>query len=140
MSELAKNSKDGDKDQQVEHFLQGLVTTQIEQLTRGQSGNKLWFRAREGRLTASKCHELYTKVNSLSRSRGPIKPRTTPLVASIINRTNDLSKLPAVKWGMQHEDDALKQFYATEAVQHKSFKLNNCGIFIHHQMSWKDNS
>eukprot|EP00112_Aurelia_sp_Birch-Aquarium-sp1_P002263 Seg1246.3 transcript_id=Seg1246.3/GoldUCD/mRNA.D3Y31 product="hypothetical protein" protein_id=Seg1246.3/GoldUCD/D3Y31 len=66
MSELAKNSKDGDKDQQVEHFLQGLVTTQqeieqIEQLTRGQSGNKLWFRAREGRLTASKCHEIYTK-------------------------------------------------------------------------------
>ena len=141
MSELAKNSKHGDKEKQVEQFLQGLVTTQqeiekIEQLTRGQSGNKLWLRAREGRLTASKHHEIYTKVNSLSRSRGPIKPRTTPLVASLINRTNDLSNLPAVKWGMQHEDDALKQFYASEAVQHKGFKLKNCGIFIHHQFPY----
>ena len=115
MSELAKNSKHGDKEKQVEQFLQGLVTTQqeiekIEHLTWGQSGNKLWFRAREGRLTASKHHKIYTKVNSLSRSRGPIKPRTTPLLASLIKGTNDLSNLPAVKWGMQHEDAALKQF------------------------------
>ena len=143
MSALAKNSPNEDEDGKVEQFLKGLVATQneveqIEKLTRGQSANNFWLTAREGRLTESRHHEVYTKVNALSRSRGLIKQGTTPLVVSIINRSCAISHLPAVngKWGIQHENDALKQFYATEAVQHKSFKLENCGMFIHHQFPY----
>ena len=73
------------------------------------------FDARRGRLTASKHHDIYTKVNTLSRAMGVIKPKTTPIVAEIINPVNNIQSLPAIKWGVTHEDDA------KEAIKHEEF-------------------
>ena len=56
----------------------------VEIETRGQSGNKMWFDQREGKNTY------------------------TPLVFDILNKSDDISHLPQIKWGLEHEKDAIK--------------------------------
>ena len=110
--------------------------TRIEELTRGQTKSSHWFDAPRGRLTASKHHDIYTKVNTLSRARDVIKPKTTPIVAEIISPINDIQSLPDIKWRVTHEEDALKEFYAKEAIKHEGFKVNKCGLFVHSQYAY----
>ena len=50
---------------------------------------------RKGHLTASKHHDIYTKVNTLTRSKGAVKPKTTPLVANIIISNKKLRNIAA---------------------------------------------
>ena len=45
----------------------------IEKKTMGQCDNELWFIVRKGRLTASKHHEIFTKMNSVIRLTGEIE-------------------------------------------------------------------
>ena len=50
---------------------------QLEKTTKGQSENELWCEIHHGRLTASNHHNIYTKMNSVLKSIGPTKPKTT---------------------------------------------------------------
>lgn len=93
--------------------------------TRGQA------ELRKGRITASKSHGVYTKVNSVVSNRSQTEPRPTPLVSKLIDRDENLDHLPAIRWGQEHEEDALKSFYANEAMKHVDFKLEKCGLYIH---------
>ena len=111
--------------------LTGETQTAIERNTRGQADNPLWFELRKGRITASKFHDVYTKVNSVVSNRSQTEPRTTPLVSKLIYRDENLDHLPAIRWGQEHEEDALKSFYANEAVKHVDFKLEKCGLYTH---------
>ena len=69
---LKQNEHNETNDQDLtQSFLTNLcvneeVVNQIEKSTRGQSDNPLWFELRKGRLTASKHHDIYTKVNTLT--------------------------------------------------------------------------
>ena len=58
----------------------------IEYNTRDQSNSSLWFDMRKGRLTVSRHHDICTKVNTIARSQGAVKSKTTPLVEKIIPR------------------------------------------------------
>ena len=71
----------------------------VEYHTRDQSKCSLWFQMRKGRCTASIHHEIYTKVNSLARSTGKIKPKTTPLVSRILYPQRSNLNTPAVHGG-----------------------------------------
>ena len=102
----------------------------VESTTRNQSESKCWIDHRKGRLTASKHHEYYTKINTVLKTRGKIQPKTTQLVSSLIYQNNDLSKLQAIKWGREHEKDALRAFYSLEATKHVDFKLEKAGLFL----------
>ena len=77
--------------------------TKLEMKTRDQSSSELWVEARKGRLTASKHREIFTKVSSVTRATGSIKPRTTPMAAEIIFRENNISNLASVRWGIENE-------------------------------------
>ena len=77
---------------------------------------------RKGRLTASKHHDYYTKINTISKSRGEVYARTTNLVANLIFRDDNLSKIEAIKWGRVNEEAALKKFFALEATKHIDFR------------------
>ena len=44
----------------------------IEYNTRDQSNSSLWFDMRKGRRTASRQHDIYTKVNTIARSQGAV--------------------------------------------------------------------
>ncbi|XP_065682264.1 uncharacterized protein LOC136095495 [Hydra vulgaris] len=70
----------------------------VEKATRGQSEVLLWFEIKSGRLTASKHHEVFTKVNTILKAQGSIKPKTTPLVSKIIYY-DDVSSA-SMKWGV----------------------------------------
>ena len=59
------------------------IIQQLEKATKEQSENELWRQIRLGRLIVSNPHNIYTKMNSVLKSFGPIKP-TTPLVAQVI--------------------------------------------------------
>ena len=110
--------------------------TGIEQNTKGQADSPLWFELRKGRKTASKFQDVYTKVNSVVSNRSQTEPRTTPLVSKLIDRDENLDHLPAIRWGQEHEEDALKSFYANKAVKHVDFKLEKCGLYIHQTKSY----
>ena len=74
-------------------------------------------------------HDLYTKVSNIAKKRKPHFPKTTPLVAKLINRDKGLSKLPAITWGIENEEKGLKKFYAKESCKHKKVKLQQCGLY-----------
>ena len=65
----------------------------VEIETRGQSGNKMWFDQREGRITASNFHTYHTKMESIFKSRKRGKNTYTPLVFDILNKSDDISRL-----------------------------------------------
>ena len=62
----------------------------VEIETRGQSGNKMWFDQREGRITASNFHTYYTKMESILKFRKRGKNTYTPLVFDILNKSDDI--------------------------------------------------
>lgn len=61
-------------------------------------------------------------MNLVVNKRSHIEPRTTPLVSKLIDRDEDLNHLPAIRWGQGNGEDALKSFYANEAVKDVDFK------------------
>lgn len=61
-------------------------------------------------------------MNSVVNKRSHIERRTTPLVSKLIDRDEDLNHLPAIRWGQENGEDALKSFYANEAVKDVDFK------------------
>ena len=64
----------------------------IEISTRGQADSKVWVNAREGRITASVHHEVFTKVNSIARKRVSPLSKVTPLIAKLIYRDKALKQ------------------------------------------------
>ena len=105
------------------------VVVDIERKTLQQSNNPLWFEMRKGSLTASKHHDIYTKINTISKSTSDIKPKTTRMVANIIYGSN-FKKNIALQWGIDNETKALKAFYAKEVSKHIDFKTEKAGLFI----------
>ena len=79
----------------------------MENATRGQANTNIWTEARKGTITASVHHDVYTKVNTIAKQRKHPSAKTTPLVAKLINRDDNLSHLPAVEWGKEHESQAI---------------------------------
>ena len=130
---------DNTTDEKMSYFLQSLPTTprnanEMERRTRGQSDNDLWITARQGRLTASNHHAIFTKMNSVTRSA--IKPSTTPLVSKNFKGGENLSQVEAVSCGRDHESVAMKAFHVAEAIKHRDYQLQNCGLYIDHKKSY----
>ncbi|ESO91906.1 hypothetical protein LOTGIDRAFT_163266 [Lottia gigantea] len=129
---IRKDLKDSNEDK-ITILLQRLCfsaedVASIEKMTRGQVDTVSWIEHRKGRLTASQHHEYYTKVNAIAHVKGALYPKITPLAADII--LNHLEKVDAVRWGKDHEKEALKAFYAHEATKHDKFKLESAGLFV----------
>ena len=99
----------------------------IEYNTRDQSNSSLWFDMRKGRRTASRQHDIYTKVNTIARSQGAVK---SPLVEKILFPEKPSVTNAAIKWGIDHEPDALKCFYAEHFDKHQEFKTEKSGLYI----------
>ena len=101
-NEIMKDKNLNTDDEKVSSFLAKLSFSEananmVERLTRNQSKCKMWLEHRKGRLTASKHHEFYTKINTISRVRNKIYPKTTPLVKQVIYKDDNLDKVAAVQ-------------------------------------------
>ena len=107
---------------------------QIELETQGQSSNSLWKQQRLGRITASKFHQISTKTETVLKHRGKHtkKPQYSPVVFSIVSESEDISHLPQIAWGINHEKDAVKAFLSDVASQHENGLegFRQCGLFV----------
>ena len=71
-------------------------------------------------------------MESILKSRKRSKSKYTPLVFNILNKSNDISHLPQIKWGIEHEQDAIKLFLSDVASKHANGMngFKQCGLFI----------
>lgn len=56
----------------------------IEKATRQQGKSPSWLAQRKGRITSSNFKDVSTKIDSISRNRGPVRPKTTQVVANLV--------------------------------------------------------
>ena len=104
-----------------EQVYQGIALTAeqaktVEEKTRDQSGSKLWFQQKAGRVIASKLRSvLHTKITNPSKS----------LIYSICYPESNHSK--ACTYGCEHEDHA-RQVYCE--VMTKELTVKKCGLFL----------
>ena len=100
-SKMDNVSKDLTQEEHIAKFLESSPLSKkcfeiLEIKTRGQSDNDLWSAVRKGYLTASKHHDIFTKLNRVIKTTGIIKPKTTPLINKIFS-TNDITNLEPIK-------------------------------------------
>ena len=106
-----------------EQVYQGIALTAeqaktVEEKTRDQSGSKLWFQQKAGRVIASKLRSvLHIKITNPSKS----------LIYSICYPESNHSK--ACTYGCEHEDHA-RQVYCE--VMTKELTVKKCGIHHSH--------
>ena len=84
------------------------VIDDLEKRTRGQSNNPLWFKARNGRFTASKLCDILDgiKRNQHNRVRNLVlPPPQKKSSAAAFKRRSE-----AVAWGMQNEKKAIQEY------------------------------
>ena len=121
----------------VEHTVNSVYSSsQVEMLTRGQANNELWQYFRYGRITASRVGKIMAAYAAIEKKTAGVKdgepPYTIANDKSMVARLNRLAsdiapdpfdatsikqeamrKNAAVKWGIDHERDAIKAFAAT---------------------------
>ena len=101
----------------------------IEKLTRGQNTNNLWFSFRKCVVTASKCHDVLTKLNKIEKGGGGYVDMFK-LNQNVSGLTYINPNIPALKYGRCMEDHAANSFYEDIKLKHKNAKLNECGLYL----------
>ena len=72
---------------------------ELEKVTRNQASSHYWWEQRKGRITASRFHDVYTKVQVLFRNREkPVKCKISPLILSLVDPI-PLDNIPSLQWG-----------------------------------------
>ena len=71
--------------------------------TSGQRNNPLWLKSRVGRLTASNFGRVY-------RASQSNRPYAADDIRKSFWEPNDISSCPPVKWGIDHEKDAIEAY------------------------------
>ena len=113
----------------TENFSFGVFAI-IEMTTRGQSDNLLWFLFRKGIITASKSHEVMTKMKKIvSGERGVINLWSSFQKASGITYKNP--KIPALKYKQEMKGHAAEKFkYVLSGKERKNLSVKRCGLFF----------
>ncbi|XP_065919203.1 uncharacterized protein [Dysidea avara] len=94
----------------------------IRDATVAQHDCVAWTQHQNGRLTASLFHDVFVR-----------KPTTNPelLVKKIMGyEQNDLSHIPAIRWGVQNESVARVQYASIMSAEHNNFTCNLTGLWI----------
>ena len=107
--------------------------SQIEEQTRGQSENEMWFLMREGRVSASICNDVYTRALSLKTGKCTDYSAMQRL---ILERSGVASHLPAVQYGKINEKEAINFYALLQAQTHSNFHVQDCGLFIDSKYSF----
>ena len=115
------------------HFMERLTFSEkqldeLEKATKEQASSVMWKKQRLGRITASNFHEVHAKVKAITASRGNIKPQTTPLLIKLSQPEPSLDHVDSVRWGKEKENKAREAFFKEEGPNHRSPKLNMCGL------------
>ena len=92
----------------------------IERYTRSQRENSLWYEQRCGRVTASCFHDIVSRKKNSSPDN---------LVTRFLRR-EDISNIPAIKWGIDNEDKAREVYVTKMSSSHIEFKCSPAGLVI----------
>ena len=101
----------------------------IEKKTLGQSENPDWFSYRRHVITASKGHDVKTRLATLKRLSGE-KIDLEPLFAKIAGTSHVPSELPALKYGRSMEGDAANCFEEIFKLTHRNVTVRECGLIL----------
>ena len=93
----------------------------LERSTRGQASTPLWFEHRLGRITAS----VFGRVAKCREKTFP-----SSLVKTIMQYSGSNRDVPAIKWGIEHEQEAREAYANIMAVKHATFKVNPAGLRV----------
>ena len=99
----------------------------IEEASRGQSVSEFWNTQRKGRITASMCHTIYTKVKSIVRNPTK-KQKVSPLVSQIVFGGPSLDHIEAVKWGENTKRMLEKTLCVLRLQDMQTFLLRHVGL------------
>ncbi|XP_053391418.1 uncharacterized protein LOC128554195 [Mercenaria mercenaria] len=91
----------------------------IEKSTRAQSASVNWKQLRQGRITAS----IAKEVGNLSLD----KPAASTIL-KVTTAGKDISNVPSVKWGNDHESIALQEFTELVKDNHEGFSVLTPGL------------
>lgn len=111
------------KSEQFGEDVTSKMCCRLEELTRGQSSSRKWFRYRNGRITASRFHAvLHTNLQKPSQS----------LLKSICYAEMNANSFrsAACEWGCSHKKDALEAYELSMKDLHTHFKVECCGFFV----------
>ena len=100
----------GITEEQVQH---------IAEITVLQSESPVWKFQRKGRITASKMHQVISKVSV----DGAIEGETYSLTASILGYYEEPETAKSIRWGKHNEEQARRLYSAQEKQHHKHFNV-----------------
>lgn len=103
----------------------------IEKMTRGQSNNGIWIKARMGRITASNFYRVFTKMETVKRNLQ--KKQSTDcanLVKSLISPAS-ISHLQQIQNGIENESNAIDAAEKKLSESHEHLSIRKCGLFLH---------
>ena len=93
----------------------------VESGTTGQADNPLWKRIRAGKVSASKSHQVaHTDMN---------KPAPS-IIKSVCYPSLSCKTTPEMKWGIDHEDDAVSAYIAVNTPKHVNLRVRKCGVLL----------
>ena len=98
----------------------------IEELTKGQSDNKLWFSFRSGVITAS----VANSVLSITKRLKPNPKTIENVVAKILNYSKPI-RIASLSYGTEYEKYARKRYVIQNKKIHLKFEYQESGLRIH---------
>ena len=98
-------------------------------ITKGQSDNTAWFQFRKGTITASRSHEIKTKMEKFVKGGGSYV-NLWSLCQKISGLTSISPNIPALKYGRDMEQHASNACFEIFKCSHKKPRLHNCGLFL----------
>ena len=117
--------KESESEEEYLRKIQNISPTKlklIEIRTRNQSSNVLWFAYRKHVISASIVHRIY---------HGSLKRNDNFKILALIAKTNHIpTSLPALQWGMDHEDEALRMYHQRMQLRDPSFKIKRFGLVM----------
>ena len=97
-------------------------STYLEECTRLQSHCDLWHQHRAGQITSS----LFKRVKNASIA----KPSASLIETLLLKSRFNSSKVPALHWGITHEDTARKEYVELASEYHVNFECCDSGLHV----------
>lgn len=113
--------------------ISGETVKKIEKITRGQSSNHLCFQHRKGVITASKVHEVKTKMGKVIKGCSGNQNQGSMMWSLIKNISGMIfinPNIPALKYGRDMEPIAANRLYKILKVKHRGAKMEEPGLYL----------
>ena len=99
----------------------------IEEITRGQSNNQLWFQFRNGMITGSSIHDVMTRMKTIQAGKAS---DSDFLVRQCLGQ-NKFRGNKDTSYGLANEGRAAKLYYKCHfTAVHQNPTINECGLFV----------